>query len=54
VIVSEETGQISVAQYGTLERRISPETLRERLKGSGEVGVLQPQRVFPQRATNPA
>ena len=32
IIVSEETGSISVASHGELERGVSPERLRERLE----------------------
>src|SRR6478672_2396214 len=39
VVVSEESGLISVALSGTMERALSPEQLRERLRG-----LIQPRR----------
>jgi len=39
VVVSEESGQISVALSGSIERALSPEQLRERLRG-----LIQPRR----------
>jgi diadenylate cyclase len=47
VVVSEETGQISLALEGEIERRLGPEDLRRRLHE-----LLAPRRVAPRASAN--
>lgn len=53
IIVSEETGSISVASHGQLERSVSPERLRERLEeAQGKTASARKFKLWKGKAKN--
>lgn len=46
IVVSEETGTISVAQAGQLERNLTPEQLGERLRAALQAGGPEEKRLY--------